>query len=95
MAPGEQLEVRVFHDPHPFVMTSRLDCRAVISEFGGANNQNCFNVCIFYCHAQCDHLTSIPQFIDDLLTYMEDNDEYIGWSAWAAGPRTLLYILSE
>jgi len=42
--------------------------KAVISEFGGGNNANCF------------------QFIDDLLTYLEDNDVYIGWSIWAAGP---------
>uniref|UniRef100_A0A8H7XPW9 cellulase n=1 Tax=Psilocybe cubensis TaxID=181762 RepID=A0A8H7XPW9_PSICU len=42
--------------------------RAVISEFGGGNNQNCF------------------QFIDDMLTYLAENDVYIGWSIWAAGP---------
>ncbi|KAF8998235.1 endoglucanase 1 [Cyathus striatus] len=42
--------------------------KAVISEFGGGNNANCF------------------QFIDDMLTYLAANDEYIGWSIWAAGP---------
>ncbi|KAF8814249.1 endoglucanase 1 [Phlegmacium glaucopus] len=42
--------------------------KAVLSEFGGGNNQNCF------------------QFIDDLLDYLTSNDEYIGWSIWAAGP---------
>ncbi|KAF4616373.1 hypothetical protein D9613_008260 [Agrocybe pediades] len=42
--------------------------KAVISEFGGGNNQNCF------------------QFIDDMLSYLAANDEYIGWSIWAAGP---------
>ncbi|KAH8112633.1 endoglucanase 1 [Phellopilus nigrolimitatus] len=42
--------------------------KAVISEFGGGNNQNCFN------------------FITDMLTFLEANDEYIGWSIWAAGP---------
>ncbi|KAF8879134.1 endoglucanase 1 [Infundibulicybe gibba] len=42
--------------------------KAVISEFGGGNNQNCF------------------QFIDDMLTYLAANDEYIGWAIWAAGP---------
>ncbi|PPR05071.1 hypothetical protein CVT24_010258 [Panaeolus cyanescens] len=42
--------------------------KAVISEFGGGNNANCF------------------QFIDDLLTYLEANDVYIGWAIWAAGP---------
>jgi len=42
--------------------------KAVVSEFGGANNQNCFD------------------FIDDMLTYLSENDVYIGWSAWAAGP---------
>jgi len=42
--------------------------KAVISEFGGGDNANCF------------------QFIDDLLTYITANDEYIGWAIWAAGP---------
>ncbi|KAF9041575.1 endoglucanase 1 [Panaeolus papilionaceus] len=42
--------------------------KAVISEFGGGSNTNCF------------------QFIDDLLTYLETNDVYIGWAIWAAGP---------
>jgi endoglucanase len=42
--------------------------KAVISEFGGGNNANCF------------------QFIDDMLNYLAANDEYIGWSIWAAGP---------
>ncbi|KAL5525491.1 hypothetical protein ACEPAG_6827 [Sanghuangporus baumii] len=42
--------------------------KAIVSEFGGANNQNCFD------------------FVSDLLTYLEANDVYIGWSAWAAGP---------
>ncbi|PAV16395.1 endoglucanase 1 [Pyrrhoderma noxium] len=42
--------------------------KAIVSEFGGANNQNCFD------------------FITDLLTFLEANDVYIGWSAWAAGP---------
>ncbi|KIJ53787.1 glycoside hydrolase family 5 protein [Sphaerobolus stellatus SS14] len=26
------------------------------------------------------------QFVDDLLTFLEQNDEFIGWTAWAAGP---------
>lgn len=26
------------------------------------------------------------QFVDDLLNYVASNPEYIGWSAWAAGP---------
>ncbi|KIJ53793.1 glycoside hydrolase family 5 protein [Sphaerobolus stellatus SS14] len=26
------------------------------------------------------------QFVDDLLTYLAANPEYIGWTAWAAGP---------
>ena len=26
------------------------------------------------------------QYIDDMLTYLAENDEYIGWSIWAAGP---------
>ncbi|KAF8587014.1 glycoside hydrolase family 5 protein [Ramaria rubella] len=42
--------------------------KAVLSEFGLGNNENCF------------------QFADDLLNYLEENEEYIGWSAWAAGP---------
>ncbi|THH04003.1 hypothetical protein EW145_g5838 [Phellinidium pouzarii] len=42
--------------------------KAVVSEFGAANNENCF------------------EFVDDLLTFLEENDVYIGWSAWAAGP---------
>ncbi|KZT35506.1 endoglucanase 1 [Sistotremastrum suecicum HHB10207 ss-3] len=42
--------------------------KAVVGEFGGGANQNCY------------------QYIDDLLTYLADNDEYVGWIAWAAGP---------
>ncbi|KAF7304424.1 Endoglucanase 1 [Mycena chlorophos] len=42
--------------------------KAVISEFGGGDNQNCYD------------------FIDDMLTYLAANDEYIGWTIWAAGP---------
>ncbi|KAG6876248.1 hypothetical protein C0992_000352 [Termitomyces sp. T32_za158] len=42
---------------------------AMITEFGGGNNEGCF------------------QMIDEMLNYMKDNDEYIGWSIWAAGPR--------
>lgn len=26
------------------------------------------------------------QFIDDLVQYMAANDEWIGWTIWAAGP---------
>ncbi|TDL20786.1 endoglucanase 1 [Rickenella mellea] len=42
--------------------------KAMITEFSGGDNQNCYN------------------YIDELLTYMEQNKEYIGWTAWAAGP---------
>ncbi|KAJ7075923.1 endoglucanase 1 [Mycena belliarum] len=42
--------------------------KAVLSEFGGGNNKNCF------------------QFVDDLVKYLAANDEWIGWSIWAAGP---------
>ncbi|KAJ7143824.1 endoglucanase 1 [Mycena epipterygia] len=42
--------------------------KAVLSEFGGGDNENCF------------------QFIDDLVQYLAANDEWIGWSIWAAGP---------
>ncbi|KAJ6531396.1 endoglucanase 1 [Mycena vulgaris] len=42
--------------------------KAVLSEFGGGDNENCF------------------QMIDDLVKYMAANDEWIGWSIWAAGP---------
>lgn len=31
--------------------------------------------------------------IDEMLNYMEENDEYIGWSIWAAGPRKSYLIL--
>lgn len=31
--------------------------------------------------------------LDDMLTYMEDNEEYIGWTAWAAGKFFLNSIL--
>jgi len=30
--------------------------------------------------------TNCFNFVDDMLTYLEDNEEYIGWTAWAAGP---------
>ncbi|MCJ1477116.1 hypothetical protein MMC13_005787 [Lambiella insularis] len=42
--------------------------KAMVTEFGGGNNTNCYN------------------YIDELITYLDLNDEYIGWSAWAAGP---------
>ncbi|MCJ1295144.1 hypothetical protein MMC34_006705 [Xylographa carneopallida] len=33
-----------------------------------------------------DNNTMCDQYIDQLIQYMDDNDEYIGWTAWAAGP---------
>ncbi|KAF7325035.1 Endoglucanase 1 [Mycena kentingensis (nom. inval.)] len=42
--------------------------KAMVTEFGGGNNQNCFN------------------FLNDMLTYLANNPEYIGWAIWAAGP---------
>ncbi|RDL35283.1 (Trans)glycosidase [Venustampulla echinocandica] len=30
--------------------------------------------------------TQCAGYISDLLQYMDDNEEYIGWTAWAAGP---------
>ncbi|KAJ7763175.1 endoglucanase 1 [Mycena maculata] len=42
--------------------------KAVLSEFGGGDNEICF------------------EFIDDLVQYLAANDEWIGWSIWAAGP---------
>ncbi|KAI1267887.1 glycoside hydrolase family 5 protein [Xylariaceae sp. FL1019] len=42
--------------------------KAMITEFGGANNTGCATM------------------LTDIITYMADNDEYIGWTAWAAGP---------
>ena len=31
--------------------------------------------------------------IDEMLNYMKDNDEYIGWSIWAAGPRVYSLLM--
>ncbi|KAK1223102.1 hypothetical protein PQX77_014030 [Marasmius sp. AFHP31] len=42
--------------------------KAVLSEFGGGNNDNC------------------RQMVDELLSYLDANDVWIGWAAWAAGP---------
>ncbi|KAH0582397.1 hypothetical protein H2248_010341 [Termitomyces sp. 'cryptogamus'] len=42
--------------------------KAMITEFGGGNNQGCF------------------QMLDEMFNYIADNDEYIGWAIWAAGP---------
>ncbi|KAJ7776089.1 endoglucanase 1 [Mycena olivaceomarginata] len=42
--------------------------KAVLSEFGGGNNENCF------------------QQVDELVKYLAANDEWIGWTIWAAGP---------
>ncbi|KAK7052582.1 endoglucanase 1 [Favolaschia claudopus] len=42
--------------------------KAFLSEFGGGNNENCF------------------QQVDDLVKYLAANDEWIGWTIWAAGP---------
>lgn len=30
--------------------------------------------------------TSCEELLAEALAYMEENDEYIGWTAWAAGP---------
>jgi endoglucanase len=30
--------------------------------------------------------TECKPYLDDIINYMADNEEYIGWSAWAAGP---------
>ena len=59
--------------------------RAVISEFGAGNNENCFNVRTHILNTR--HKLIRLQFVDDMLQYLEANDVYIGWSAWAAGPR--------
>jgi endoglucanase len=40
----------------------------MITEFGGGNNEGCF------------------QAISNLFQYIADNDVYIGWAIWAAGP---------
>lgn len=46
----------------------------MITEFGGANNANCYDQ------------------IGALIDYMAANEEYIGWTAWAAGPcKSLLF----
>ncbi|KAK7453472.1 hypothetical protein VKT23_011748 [Stygiomarasmius scandens] len=42
--------------------------KAMITEFGGGSNQDCFDM------------------INEMLQYLADNDVYIGWAAWAAGP---------
>ncbi|KAJ7674044.1 endoglucanase 1 [Mycena polygramma] len=42
--------------------------KAVLSEFGGGNNENCF------------------EQVDDLVKYLAANNEWIGWTIWAAGP---------
>ena len=33
-----------------------------------------------------DNNTQCDTYLTDLLTYLSDNDVYIGWAAWAAGP---------
>lgn len=30
--------------------------------------------------------TQCASYVSDILNYMADNEEYIGWTAWAAGP---------
>ena len=30
--------------------------------------------------------TECASYVTDIINYMADNDAYIGWSAWAAGP---------
>jgi endoglucanase len=30
--------------------------------------------------------TECKPYLDDIINYMADNGEYIGWTAWAAGP---------
>ncbi|KAI1321375.1 endoglucanase 1 [Xylariaceae sp. FL0255] len=42
--------------------------KAMITEFGGANNTGCATM------------------LTEMINYMADNEEYIGWTAWAAGP---------
>lgn len=32
------------------------------------------------------HVKQCLQYIQQLINYMADNEEYIGWTAWAAGP---------
>lgn len=70
MAPGQQIEVR---SPAGLILVRQIILlRAMITEFGGGNNADCF------------------QAVSDLIQYMADNDVYIGWSIWAAGPSTYL-----
>lgn len=47
----------------------------MITEFGGGNNQDCF------------------QAVSDLIQYMANNDVYIGWAIWAAGPSRRFSLL--
>ena len=44
--------------------------KAMVTEFGGDNGTS----------------TNCPQYLTDLINYMAQNPEYIGWAAWAAGP---------
>jgi endoglucanase len=30
--------------------------------------------------------TQCDPYLTDIINYMADNEEYIGWTAWAAGP---------
>lgn len=30
--------------------------------------------------------TQCAEYLTDIVTYMDNNEEYIGWTAWAAGP---------
>lgn len=42
--------------------------KAIVSEFGGGNNQGCISM------------------LNEMLEYLAANEEYIGWTVWAAGP---------
>ena len=46
----------------------QYNLKAMITEFGGANNTQC------------------ATYLKNMINYMADNPEYIGWTAWAAGP---------
>ncbi|KAF5386088.1 hypothetical protein D9615_002185 [Tricholomella constricta] len=65
--------------------------KAVLSEFGGGNNQVCFQVRPmheFHATLSAANLFRYMKFIDDMLKYLAANDVYIGWAIWAAGPQS-------
>lgn len=66
----------------------QYNLKAMITEFGGDNNTQVYSKSLLSDPLSLtDHLvTQCADLLTSAIDYMSSNPEYIGWTAWAAGP---------